>query len=271
MTTIGYPQDQLLTAVTVNDANGFPIQEGLLKVQRRFPDGNYYTIESALTNEQGIALVRLVQYRGLYRFVVQKDCTTIFTSSPTQIAQNTLTINVPASSPLDGLISSLLNDVDYSLLANGTHYVLVFNSNNNLGYEACLNVERIGNPAWSTINESCISTASGSISIPYSVAYSTRASFFYDSYFISRVDNMLVPSVDASIRDSSGTLLPIIIILSVVGISALIGSVFVGMLLLGLTIIVLAISGFLLVPAPISYGIGFGLLALAFMMMNRGR
>lgn len=148
---------------TVFDTQARKVQGAIIKMQKKNLTGtNYYIVEMCTTNILGECLLHVNLYDTTYRFLIDYDGETKLNSNDTKVSANTLSfiINLRAS-----LLTQYyeLNSISYSL-TNGTNsFIFVWNDAYGNTQTGCLQTIRRDGSALTVYNNSCSSSASGTI------------------------------------------------------------------------------------------------------------
>lgn len=177
----------IATTVEINvvDNEDQPKVNVFIKVLRRFIGNNSFKeVEVAKTDDDGSTVVRLVLNDEFYKFVIQEDNVTIFTSTERKILSSQIFIRIGELAEFLETINKVDN-LEFTLtnttLANGSvDFTFFFNDLENIVREGCLRVRAKG-IVDTEICETCSSAASATITC---IAPNTTNSILVATAFI---------------------------------------------------------------------------------------
>ncbi len=177
----------IATTVEINvvDNEDQPKADVFVKILRRFIGNNSFKeVEVAKTDDDGSTVARLVLNDEFYKFVIQEDNVTIFTSTERKILSDQIFIRIGDLAEFLDTINKIDN-LEFTLtnttLANGSvDFTFFYNDLENIVREGCLRVRSKG-IVDNEICEICSSAASATITC---IAPNTTNSILVASAFI---------------------------------------------------------------------------------------
>jgi len=221
------PTDLVTETIRIVDTDGNNIEDAIVKVLRQLEDGEYYPVEITKTNSEGIAIARLVAYRALYKFIIEKDCESLLTTTTTPIYESSLTITVPTSL-LGGenewfqLYQNLF--IYYNLTYNDTDWRLTFSDPSENTRRHCLEVWIDEYPTKRLNSSTCIVASSGSIELPFIANTSQEAIYKVENIPITTKKYTYTDNRRELFKDVGGIFISLLFQALIIGISMTIGS-----------------------------------------------
>lgn len=193
--------------ITVLDNNAQPITGELIYAQTILPGTTtYVTVSSATTGYDGKTVMNLKPY-SYYKFVMYSSTGTLdFTSTPLQITLSAYTFTISQPDPI------LTN---YQLVQSSSCQAYYNNATDNARFDwsvptgsivhACLNIQRITMTGTTTYSQSCTSSASGTILIPFAPTEGTYSLNGFISFGSTPTTPPYYPCGNPTIIDFGGT------------------------------------------------------------------
>ena len=221
-----YPDDYLTVSIQVKDSQGSAVQDAIVKVLKRFPDGTYKTVEVTKTNTDGTAVAKVVAYRALYKFIVEKDCEALFESQPLQISQSTLTITLPAGTATNPFFDyyQFLLTLFFNLNYTDTEWKLTFTDTSNVVKTHCLQVFEKSFPSWVKKNEQCVTSTAGTITLDRDSSKTQQAVYTVNGIPIALLTSEEANPARQTFKNVGGGFIPIILTMLAMGVSMMIAS-----------------------------------------------
>ena len=149
----------------VYDSAGVPVQGAYINVQRYYPaTGVYNTVETVLTDNNGLAVASIILNDVTYRFNIDYNSVTVYTTSGSPVYSTELYFYVSLEPAAEYVVLDE-NDISYYINYNNDTdlFTFFYNDGNNVVTEGCLRVYEYGQNGESLINETCVSSASATI------------------------------------------------------------------------------------------------------------
>lgn len=161
-----------LVVFKIVDENNNPLVNHLLWVQRLYPSLNVFeTVEMSRSDFNGEAVTHIVTNSQQYRFLVtSSDFTPLFNSQQeviitSQTPQIRVQVNANPLGFVSGLNEVFATDVSYNAASSIFSYTFV--DGQNYVDTACLEITRLNALATETINKTCTTSNSGTISVGF--------------------------------------------------------------------------------------------------------
>lgn len=272
----GTPTNGIIDQLTIQDQNGNPISDAIVKIERLVSvatggsAGNYNTVEVEKTNSEGVALARLVQYSGTYKFVIQQNCVTTYISAPTIIfsTSSTITVSNSSTSALN-LNSSSIQGLQYNIANNNNQsWGLTYNQNQNVAGKSCIYYSEYAYPNYVQKNSSCSTSTGGTLSLIMDNTTSNRLQYYWDGNFIAQAD-FSAATQNTNLTGATGILFLIIITAFIIGLTLFFGNIYVFFFTEPFVIVAMQLFGFVYISSAVSYSFAFLLLIIGIMSMVR--
>lgn len=145
----------------VDNNIGDLLQDRYVKIQRRdLGDDTYKLVAVAKSDENGEDYVYLRKFDAQYRFIVEYLGVVELTTEPRKISEDTVYLTV-GGDPLDYL--NIFEQISFSLTNTSSIFRLTYTDTTGLASNYCLEVWEIGFGNSSRLDQSCLTTASGTI------------------------------------------------------------------------------------------------------------
>lgn len=152
---------------TVLDENDDPIKGVLIKILKYDVGTNTSeTVNIIQTDSDGNAVGNLILSTQFYRFILEYNGEAIFSSDPTKITVPSKTFRVTLTTDYFDDYTDIKDMMGYITFTNATKiFDFVFSDNTNNVNRACLTIERNTINGKSMVNETCVSSSAGTISL----------------------------------------------------------------------------------------------------------
>lgn len=259
--------------ISVFDSFQYPLIGATVKTLKYFIDTNsFLQVSSQETNFEGLLVERLELGSEFYKFIVELNGDTVLSTDSTYVYGDfELVANTQESgfNPLFAL-TGLYGEITVNESARSVLYE--FSDRDNLASQGCLEIYYYNVFNRVLVNDSCVSGASGSVTLIVSNvtgSYEARGYITKDNieYFVT-MDNFEVNSSDA-FSDSDSLLLSVFIII----ISFFLGffAIEIGLVSAGFTTMILSIVGLLDLSISVTIPIFVLSLVAAFLIANKRR
>jgi len=243
------------------------LEGATINVQRYDPDTNLYrTVERVNTNYEGIAVIHVANTE-FYKFTVSYEGSTVLTTTPTYILENSITLVVDTGGdPTETFYN--IGDIDYTFTYVNTsnQFRFVFNDIGSVTSQVCLKIYSTNTIIGDTLtNSSCVSTTSGTIIL--NVPPTNGTTYIGKALVTIGGIEYLLDTIITSFDENSGfgnEGVLIIAFLMIVFASIAIWNPFVALLLTPLPLVFGAMTHIIDVSTGIIFGVVVGVLFIAF-------